>query len=312
MACPGFDRAPRTARGRDRRRRAVGHVLEHADAALVENWLTPSTASDRTAAGRSQSQHGSIETQPAHGARLDELVVAARHECRRGAQGAESEPIRSSRMSAGARSSGSGISGRRPARLWVDDVARAVDGENGPESCRRRRLPTRPATRPVSVTSPIRPDAAPAVDDGLDLGEALGRDDRDHPLLRLGDHDLPGLHPPHAAGPGRDGRRCRSRRPSLRATTRARPRRSPGAKHEPTLDELDRDLDQPLAGERVADLDGRPLVGGLVAELLAREHRRAPIPSRPVVAPKRTRSAPAVSARALITEWLGEDRHTSR
>ena len=45
--------------------------------------------------------------------------------------------------------------------------------------------------------------------------------------------------------------------------------------HEPALDELDRHLDQPLAGERVTDLDGRPLVGGLVAELLAREHRGA-------------------------------------
>ena len=45
--------------------------------------------------------------------------------------------------------------------------------------------------------------------------------------------------------------------------------------HEPALDELDRDLDQPLARERVADLHGGPLVGGLLAELLAREHRRA-------------------------------------
>ena len=44
---------------------------------------------------------------------------------------------------------------------------------------------------------------------------------------------------------------------------------------EPRLDELDRDLDQLLAGERVADLHGRPLVGVVLAELLAREHGRA-------------------------------------
>ena len=50
----------------------------------------------------------------------------------------------------------------------------------------------------------------------------------------------------------------------------------------PRLDELDRDLDQLLAGERVADLHGRPLVGVVLAELLAREHRRAadPVASR--------------------------------
>ncbi len=54
---------------------------------------------------------------------------------------------------------------------------------------------------------------------------------------------------------------------------------------EPRLDELDRDLDQLLARERVADLDGRPLVGVVLAELLAREHEAPPIPSRPVVAP---------------------------
>ena len=44
---------------------------------------------------------------------------------------------------------------------------------------------------------------------------------------------------------------------------------------EPALDELERDLDQPLAGERIADLDGRALVLRALAELLAREHARA-------------------------------------
>ncbi len=44
---------------------------------------------------------------------------------------------------------------------------------------------------------------------------------------------------------------------------------------EPALDELERDLDQPLAGEGVADLHRRALLGRVVAKLLAREHARA-------------------------------------
>src|SRR5207244_2414862 len=46
----------------------------------------------------------------------------------------------------------------------------------------------------------------------------------------------------------------------------------------PALDELDRGLDELLAGERVADLDRRPLLVGALAELLAREHARAADP----------------------------------
>ncbi len=41
---------------------------------------------------------------------------------------------------------------------------------------------------------------------------------------------------------------------------------------EPRLDELDGNLDELLAGERVTDLDRRPLVGIVLAEFLAREH----------------------------------------
>ncbi len=44
------------------------------------------------------------------------------------------------------------------------------------------------------------------------------------------------------------------------------------------LDELGRDLDQLLAVERVADLDRRPLLGVVLAELLAGEHARAADP----------------------------------
>ena len=47
------------------------------------------------------------------------------------------------------------------------------------------------------------------------------------------------------------------------------------------LDELDRDLDQLLARERVTDLDGGTLVGVVLAELLAREHRGTADPVSP-------------------------------
>ena len=46
----------------------------------------------------------------------------------------------------------------------------------------------------------------------------------------------------------------------------------------PRLDELERGLDQLLAGERVADLNGRPLLGRAFAKLLAREHGGAADP----------------------------------
>jgi hypothetical protein len=40
----------------------------------------------------------------------------------------------------------------------------------------------------------------PAVERGLDLGEPLGPDDDDHPLLALGDHDLQGSIPSSRSG----------------------------------------------------------------------------------------------------------------
>ncbi len=113
----------------------------------------------------------------------------------------------------------------------------------------------------------------PAVDHRFDLGEAPGCDDRHHSLLRLGDHDLPGLHPVltlrhavemhvDAVVGGHLGER--GRKPGCAAILQRQ--------HETPFDELDRDLDQALAGERIAHLDRRTLVGGLLAELLACEN----------------------------------------
>ena len=82
---------------------------------------------------------------------------------------------------------------------------------------------------------------------------------------------------------------------------------------EAALDELELGLDQLLAGERVADLDGRPLlVRSSPSSWLASTHA-PPIPSRPVVAPKRTTRCP-VRARARARDAVGGEqaRRTSR
>ena len=120
---------------------------------------------------------------------------------------------------------------------------------------------------------------------GLDLGQPLGRDDRDHPLLRLRDHDLPrlevGLAQRHAVEVDVDAR--------VAARHLGERRGEPGGaavlqpEHEVALDEVERHLDQRLAAERVADLHRRPLLVGAL-EILAREHGR---PADPVAAGER-------------------------
>ena len=103
--------------------------------------------------------------------------------------------------------------------------------------------------------------------------EHLRAHDRDHPLLALRDHHLPRLHPllaeRHLVEPEVD--------PALARHLREGGREAGGAAvlqrlDQARLDELDGDLDQLLAHERVADLHRRPLVGVVLAELLAREH----------------------------------------
>ena len=117
----------------------------------------------------------------------------------------------------------------------------------------------------------------PAVADLLDRGQLLRADDRDHPLLALGDHDLPGLHlllaqrdavevDVDAAAAARHLRE-RGREPGRAAVLER--------DDQVALDELEARLDQLLARERVADLDGRPLVRVLLSQLLTGEDARA-------------------------------------
>ncbi len=119
----------------------------------------------------------------------------------------------------------------------------------------------------------------PALADREHGVEHLRANDGDHPLLALGDHHLPRLHPVlaqrHRVEPEVDAAVARH--------LRERRREAGGAAvlkrlDEARLDELDRDLDQLLAGERVADLNARTLVGVVLAQLLAREHGGAADP----------------------------------
>ena len=113
----------------------------------------------------------------------------------------------------------------------------------------------------------------PALADREDRVEHLRTDDRDHPLLALADHHLPGLHcvlaPRHLVEPQVDSTvACHLREGRGEAGGAAVLQRL----DQTGLDELDRDLDQLLAHERVTNLDGGPLVGVVLAELLAREN----------------------------------------
>ena len=109
----------------------------------------------------------------------------------------------------------------------------------------------------------------PAFEHSLHVSEPLPPDDGDHPLLALGDHDLPGLHSllaqRHAVevdvDPGAVARHLGERGGEAGGATVLQ------RLDQPSLDQLQRGLDQLLAGERVADLDGRTLRGGAFAEL---------------------------------------------
>ena len=148
-------------------------------------------------------------------------------------------------------------------------------------------MPEAPAARPVSVTSPIT--ARCSSQRSITASTSARRSGATIATIRswrLGDHDLPRLHPLLALGHAVEvdvdavvGRHLRERRGEAGGAAVLE------REHEPALDELDRHLDQLLARERVADLDGRALVGRLLAELLAREHGGAADAVPAVVAP---------------------------
>ena len=169
-------------------------------------------------------------------------------------------------------------------RLAFDGVARAFVGEEaGGDLAHELAFVIGAQRAGVGDVADRGARQLPACAEALHRGEHLRPHHGDHALLRLGDHDLPRLHPRlaqrHAveldvdAGPV--ARHLRERR---RKTGRAAVLQR---LDEAALDELERGLDQLLAGERIADLHRRAFVGIVLAELGAREHRGAadPVPS---------------------------------
>ena len=240
-------------------------------------WPSSESASPRMD-GRRRSD-GSVEPRAANRARAHELVVAAEDELAAAKRGRRR---RARRARPPRRERRRGRAPRRRARARSGDlVARALVGEES-----RRDLADdarRPRTRagsPVSVTSPITACCElPAVEHRLDGLEHLRADDRDHPLLALGDHHLPGLHSllaqRHAVEVDVDPESA-----AISESDDAMPAapQSWSDSTSPDDDELDGRLDQLLPRERVADLDRRPLLRRALVELLAREHGRAADP----------------------------------
>ena len=167
----------------------------------------------------------------------------------------------------------------------------------------------------------------PAIENLLHRGHHLGPHDRDHPLLALGDHHLPRLH---ALLPLRNP--VEMHVDAVLGSHLGERRRDPGRAavlqrlDEPRLHELDRGLDQLLPRERVPDLDGRPLLGRALVQLLAREHRgsadpvasgRRAVENDELAAPGRLRTQDAVDGKqpdahrvheAVVAVRLVEDR----
>ena len=210
---------------------------------------------------RAQPEHRGVEPRTAHGSRSDELVVLLE------------DPALGLELARCA-----ATAPRRSARLLLDLVARALVGEKARGYLSDAVVVVERVQR--AAVGDLADDGARQLPARAHLAhrvEHLRSHGRDHPLLRLRDHDLPRLHAllalRHAVEVDVDAG-------AVRGHLGERRRKARGAAvlqrlDESPLDELDTRLDQLLAGERVADLHRRTLVRVLLAELLAREHRCA-------------------------------------
>ena len=202
--------------------RAARERVETRDAALaVEREREP-------AHRRSQPQHGGVEPRSPDRSGSHELVVAPEDELaaakRRRTEQLEERLVRGWRVDDLDRGS------RRASRL-PDLVARALVREQ-PRGDLPDDLvsPERAQLAGVRHLADDRVLELPAIENGLDGLEHLRANDRDHPLLALGDHRPPTApSPPRAAARGRGTRRSRGRPPSRTATRRCPPRHSPVA-----------------------------------------------------------------------------------
>ena len=224
---------------------------------------------DREAAPRwAQAEHRRVEAGPSHRAREDKLVVLL------------VDPLLRLGVD---RVDGRGRTRRGEA---VDLVAGTfVREKRGRDLADEDAVEERTQLTGVRDLADRRAVELPAVEHRLDLAEPFGPDDRDHPLLALGDHDLPRLH---LVLPQWDAIEVDVDAGLVARHLGERGGEPGGAAvlqrlDQAGLDELERGVDQLLAGERVADLNRRALLGSAFAELLAREHRGTADP----VAPRR-------------------------
>ena len=255
--------------------RSAGVRIESRDAARAVE------ADREPAERRPQPQNRGVEAGTADRARADEVVVAP-EDPRPAANVRRGEELEQGAVGRRAGRGWRGL-GRSPRLPW-HLVARRLVGQVG----RRDRadelaVEVRPQLAGVRHLADRRAVELPARADLLDGRHVLGPDDRDHPLLALGDHDLPRLQ---IGLPQRDPVERHVDSGSSARHLGERRGEAGGAEvlerlDEAALDELEARLDQLVAGERVADLHRGPLVRVLLAELLAREDAGAADPVAP-------------------------------
>ena len=212
------------------------HRIAAAERRAVERHGDPSGAVDAEDCG--------VEAGAAHGARTDEVVVLLEH------PGLRLVVDRGDRNRSDL------------TRDLLDLVARAlVRQERGRDGTDDLLVEEAAQLAVVGHLADHRAWELPPLAHRAHLVEPLRRHDGDHPLLRLGDHDLPRLeilfakrHPVEVDVDAHVTGHLRQRRREPRGAAVLQ------RDHELLFDELERDLDQRLPAKRVADLDRRPLL----------------------------------------------------
>src|SRR5665647_1722941 len=170
----------------------------------------------------------------------------------------------------------------------VDDVA-GLHGRRADDRALVRQAPGRDVRHALAVPPDAKHLAVgdladhgaveiPTLADLAHVGDLFRGDDRQHALLALADHDLPGLHVGFAQrypiGVDVEAHVALARHLAAR-TGEAGGAEVVHAHHQVSVDELEAGLDELLLGERVADLDAGPFLLERLVELLAGQHTGA-------------------------------------
>src|SRR5919201_340324 len=239
------------ARRLEHRCRSGRERVELADRRPVER--------DREAAiGRKETQHRRIEPRTSHRPRLNHVVVLFVDPRFRLVIRCRGRPLRGQWL-----------------RFLLELVARAfVRQERGGDGTFEIAAVEASKLAGVADLADHGVVELPLVEHRFDRVQPHRLDDGYHPLLTLGNHDLPRLEivltHRHAVEVDVDA--------GAVAGHLGQRRSEPGGAavleggNEPGVDELERGFDQLLASKRIADLHRRPLLLGTLSELLAREY----------------------------------------